>query len=314
MTHGSHVLCEKPVAGTLADARRMATTARNTGRFLAIGYQWSFSSAIQNLKMDILAGVYGKPRRLKTVVLWPRNRSYYQRNSWAGAIRTQDGTVVLDSPVNNATAHYLHNMLFLLGGEPGSAALPTTVEAELYRANPIANYDAAALRVHTAGGAELLMLTAHTSPVSIGPLFEYEFENGVVRFPDPRGGIRGQRTDGTLTNYGDPEAEGNMIKLWQCVEAAQSGGRPACDIEAATAHLLCVLGAQQSQPVISAVPSSFVVQEEREDNDILTWIRGLPELFLHAFAAGRLPNELGLAEWTIPPARTIQFDEIADLS
>ena len=40
-------------------------------KIVAIGYQWSFSDAIQKLKADVIAGIFGKPRRLKTLVLWP---------------------------------------------------------------------------------------------------------------------------------------------------------------------------------------------------------------------------------------------------
>ena len=40
--------------------------------------------AMQELKRDILAGILGKPLHFKSVVLWPRRKSYYQRSNWAG--------------------------------------------------------------------------------------------------------------------------------------------------------------------------------------------------------------------------------------
>ena len=36
---GKHVMCEKPMAKTAADAREMVATAKRTGRTLSIGYQ-----------------------------------------------------------------------------------------------------------------------------------------------------------------------------------------------------------------------------------------------------------------------------------
>ena len=36
-----------------------------TGVFVAIGFQWSFSRAVQALKRDVMAGVLGKPKRLR---------------------------------------------------------------------------------------------------------------------------------------------------------------------------------------------------------------------------------------------------------
>ena len=47
--------------------------------------------------------------------LWPRDERYYSRNGWAGVKRTNDGTWILDSPTNNACAHFLHNMFYVLG-------------------------------------------------------------------------------------------------------------------------------------------------------------------------------------------------------
>ena len=43
----------------------MAASQNQSGKRVAIGYQWSFSQAIQQLKKDILDGVFGKARRLR---------------------------------------------------------------------------------------------------------------------------------------------------------------------------------------------------------------------------------------------------------
>src|SRR5262245_14997625 len=115
LKQGVNVLCEKPLAGSLSDALVMIEAQRESTAFAAIGFQWSFSHAIQSLKRDIMEGVLGKPIRLSTLVLWPRPIQYFQRNDWAGKIRMPDGAGVFDSPVNNATAHFLHNMLYVLG-------------------------------------------------------------------------------------------------------------------------------------------------------------------------------------------------------
>src|SRR5690606_19167553 len=81
---GSSVLCEKPLGATLEDARRMLAADRATEGFTSIGYQWSFSAAIQALKRDIMAGDFGRPVCLKTLCFAPRTAAYYHRNTWAG--------------------------------------------------------------------------------------------------------------------------------------------------------------------------------------------------------------------------------------
>jgi len=113
LAHGSHVLCEKPLCATVQEARQMAGARDLAGGFVAVGYQWSFSEAIQAAKRDVGDGAFGRPVRLKTMALWPRDEVYYRRNSWAGLQRDAGGRWVLDSPVNNAVAHYLHNMFYI---------------------------------------------------------------------------------------------------------------------------------------------------------------------------------------------------------
>jgi len=65
--------------------------------------------------------------------------AYFRRNDWVGRIRTDAGHCVFDSPANNAAAHYLHIMLYLLGATREGAAMPASVQAETYRANAIEN-------------------------------------------------------------------------------------------------------------------------------------------------------------------------------
>ena len=86
LEQGAHVLCEKPLCVTIEQARQMRDARDRAKKTVAIGYQWSFSAAIQKLKADVMSGVLGRPKRLKTLVLWPRDESYYSRNRWAGAI------------------------------------------------------------------------------------------------------------------------------------------------------------------------------------------------------------------------------------
>jgi len=54
-----HVMCEKPMAKTAADARRMVEAAKRTGKKLTIGYQNRFRSDSQYLKGLCEEGVLG---------------------------------------------------------------------------------------------------------------------------------------------------------------------------------------------------------------------------------------------------------------
>src|SRR5690625_6934891 len=97
MENGSNVLCEKPTTANPNDINEMVEARDRTGKFLAIGFNWSFAPQTQRLKADILSGKFGKTKRLKTIVRWPRNDDYYDRSSWAGKKYSPDGDMIFDS-------------------------------------------------------------------------------------------------------------------------------------------------------------------------------------------------------------------------
>lgn len=295
---GASVLCEKPLCATIQDARRMAQAEAQAPGFVAIGYQWSFSGAIQALKADIMRGDLGRPVRLKSRVYWPRPAVYYGRNQWAGRVAMDDGTWVLDSPAGNAAAHYLHNMLYVLGEATDTSAQPVSVQAELFRANPIENYDTAAIRVMTDSGAEILFYATHATENTVNPIFEYAFEEAVVHFNQNEGtDIVAQFHDGRQKVYGDPFATG-MGKIWQCVDAVQTGQPVVCGIRAASAHTLCVNGAQESAPAIVDFPLDLLRTQPAGDSE-LTFVDGLETLLTHCYETNSLLSESGLAAWAV---------------
>lgn len=295
LEHGSNVLCEKPVAATAQEASAMAEAERRSGRFVAIGYQWSFSDAIQALKDDILAGQLGRPIRLRTFVSWPRRSAYFTERSWAGVVKSDDGGWILDSPAMNATAHYLHNCLYVLGRNTDSSATPVDVQAELYRANRIENYDTAAMRVHTDEGTEILFYTSHAVPSAIGPLMSYQFERATVGYESSAGHTFIARfPNGRTKVYGSPDASGKKLILEQ-LRCIREGSRPLCGIAAASAHTLCVDGAQESVPAVATFPDSLI-KKEGEQNP-LTFVEGLQGVMAHCYDQGILPAEHGAVTW-----------------
>ncbi|NOY82663.1 MAG: Gfo/Idh/MocA family oxidoreductase [Kiritimatiellaeota bacterium] len=293
LDHGTHVLCEKPLCATTGQAATMREARDRAGRFVAVGYQWSFNEATQRLKRDILAGRLGRPRRLRTLVLWPRDAGYYARNDWAGALRDSQGRWVLDSPVNNATAHYLHNMFYAIGPAPDRSAVPVRVQAELYRANPITNYDTGACRVVTDTEVELLFYSSHAVDVQRGPEYVFEFEKAVVTYSPKDAAIMARFADGSVRQYGDPNRDG-MKKLRDCLAAARGEGTIACGIEAASSQTLCMNGMQLSGGPVSEFPPGMVCARGRGGARV-TYGSGLADVLSTCWERGCLPSELGVA-------------------
>ncbi len=236
LRHGSNVLVEKPVAPTVEEAEQMAEAERKYGRFIAVGYQWSFSDTMLELKKDILNGRFGSPISLKTIVSWPRNKAYYGRGTgWGGKIK-KDGRLVLDSIASNACAHYLHNLLFVTGPSLTESATSSDIRAELYRANDIENFDTCTIKFNIRDGAECFYAATHASGKVRNPEFVYEFQNGTVYYAqDKSNEVTAVFKDGSTKNYGDP-FRNQVKKLYDCIEAVKTGSTPICTCKTAEEH------------------------------------------------------------------------------
>lgn len=235
LQNGSAVLCEKPVAPTVKEAEEMLLAERRYGKFLAIGYQWSYSDAIQALKKDVLAGKLGTPLAFKTFISWPRNFAYYQRGGgWGGRIE-KNGITVLDSIASNACAHYLHNMLFLLGETMDTSADVTELSADCLRAYDIETFDTCTIRAK-AQNVPLYFVASHATGINRNPMFEYRFTGGTVVFDeDGSGEIEAILSSGERISYGSPSKD-NFGKLWICADALKNGKNPVCTVKTAMAH------------------------------------------------------------------------------
>jgi predicted dehydrogenase len=293
LERGSHVLCEKPPAATIQDVDRMIEARDRVGKWVAVGYQWSFVAPIQELKRDVQSGRFGAARRLKSLCLWPRDETYYRRNDWAGRRRHEGGAWILDSPVNNAMAHDLHNMLYVLGDETDRSAQPIEVVAELYRANDIENFDSAALRVRTEAGAEILFYGSHAVAGEMGPAFNFEFERATIEYAGGQSDVVARFGDGSITRYASPESQPHFTKLWTCVACVSGSGNVPCGLEAARPHTLCVNGAQDSCGEITVFPPPLIHVTGSAPRR-LVWVEGLAEDLRQCYDTSLLPSELGM--------------------
>lgn len=301
MEHGSDVLCEKPICASMEEAASMMAVRDRTKRRLAIGFQWSFGEGILNLKQDILAGRYGRIRRVRTTAFFPRNLDYYHRGTgWAGKRRLDTGEWLLDSIASNAAAHYLHNMLFLTGGRIDQSAEPVRMEAEIYRANPIEMFDTCALRIYTQKGAELLFYATHAvcEEQGCGPEFMLEGEKGtvVMRCEDGREDMKGYPAGGECIDYGPPCPD-HMRKLYCMAGAVLENAPLPCVPETALPHLKCICALAESFPEAPKFPEEWVRYDE---NARQYTCKGLEAVLKQCREKGSLPYE-EKAVWALKP-------------
>ena len=313
LANGSYVLCEKPLAATVEDAQSMLAAEKASSQQVAIGYQWSYSPPIIQLKKDILSGKFGKAKRFKTISLAPRMASYYDRAAWAGRIKMGEQWV-MDSPVANATAHYLHNMLYLLGKEEHLSAVPKTVTAETYRAKKIESFDTAMLRCVTENDEEILFYTTHSTKASIGPIISFEFENATIFYTAGESAedfFIARFKDGSIEKYGSPNVLPES-KVTMTVDAIRNNTKFRCGIEAAGAHLLIVNAIQKPEKEIDGFPEDLIIKTSSGDNDSLVHVSRLEEIMLQCYSEGILPSEHGGITWAVTPeTKTLSPNTIA---
>lgn len=290
---GCHVLCEKPVSGSIQDALAMMQARDAAGKHVTIAYNMSLTPKIQALKQDIVSGKFGAPKRFKCIALEPRAAGYYDRNDWAGRLAMGPDRWVADGPMHNASSHQVHNMLYLLGDDVLSSAQPVSVQAELYRANDIENYDTATCRVEVENGVTVDILMSHAVIVRQPPLCRYEFEDAVIEHRLNED-IVARFKDGREERYEDV-TEQQYDKLWKVAGWIRAGEPSRCSLEAATPELLVANGAQESMPEVTPFPRDRLKIEEFE-GDQFTIVDGLREELLACNENWSLPSEAGL-DW-----------------
>ncbi len=164
---GANVLVEKPLAGSVGEVEEIRRVEQRTGRFVAVGFQDFYEPGTVWLKHELQRGVIGDIWSVRFLGVWPRPRGYFTRNNWAGRLKV-DGVAVMDSPLNNAFAHFVMLSLFLVGAEQ-SAGTPTLEGVELLRAHAIESFDTAVVRSLTANGVKMWFGASHACRETVEP-------------------------------------------------------------------------------------------------------------------------------------------------
>lgn len=176
---GCHVIVEKPAAALVSEVEAMEAASERVGKSVIVGFQDLMLDSTLEAKKELMQGAIGRIRSIRVMACWPRSVEYYTRNNWAGRIRSEAGWVH-DSPVNNALSHYLMMALFFVTPDLWSVAPVRQVEADLYRAQAIENFDTASLRMTTVSGVSIHFTVTHSNLETLDPVMEIRGEKGAV--------------------------------------------------------------------------------------------------------------------------------------
>ncbi len=288
LKHGSNVLCEKPVAGCVSDTKDMINEP--TDKFVAVGFQHCFASCILELKKDILSGVWGKPLLAKSINFFPRPIWYFgAHRKWACKVLSPDGRQINDSILNNACAHSMQAMLFLLGDKMDTAVYPENIDVRLYAANNIETFDSVALKLETKADIPVYYYASHAVEKNRGLEFEIIFEKGRVRYSDDDKSFTGVFNDGEVKAYDwyDPREE----EFLKCVRAA-AGEKDliSCNLETALPHAMVI------EMVMKHLDERYVFDENqlsthRRNTSDYIYVPGMYDAFTDAYDRNELPDK-----------------------
>ncbi|MEM8494573.1 MAG: Gfo/Idh/MocA family oxidoreductase [Planctomycetota bacterium] len=297
-SQGRAVLCEKPLAGCVADADAMIATRDRAGLPAAVGFHDCFDPEVLRLKRRVLNGELGNLESVSVIASWPRDSAYYQRAAWTGRERF-DGNWVRDNPANNALAHYLMLALFLLGGEDLTAASISGIEARAFRVRDIETFDTVSARGRVSGdspwfGLPLDVHFTHVGEAAIQPQIALRGSKGLWLWK-----LAANENDLCQADrvfLGNPRAREYVLpRFVDLCRGRPQSDRPYATFETARAHTHAVEQISSSASV-ATVPMSACVKLEsiNSGEPRLTW-PGLVESMIRAARRGELlPADPGL--------------------
>ena len=161
---GKHVICEKPLATSLADIDLISRAARRSKRLVFPVFQYRWGPSLAQLRHLMAEGLTGRIQLAALETHWSRGAEYYAvpwRGTWAG----ERGGAVLGHAIHN------HDLLTHIAGDIESLSAMTAT-----RVNDIETEDCATINFAMTCGA------LGTSSITLGAAFDqtrlrFIFEN-----------------------------------------------------------------------------------------------------------------------------------------
>jgi len=106
---GCHVICEKPMALSTADAADMIEAAKKNGKKLAVCFQNRFNAPVRKMREAYEKGRFGRVLHGMIQIRWNRNESYYSEAPWRGTWEEDGGTLM------NQCTHGIDLLQWMMG-------------------------------------------------------------------------------------------------------------------------------------------------------------------------------------------------------
>lgn len=224
---GLAVYLEKPPTLDPDELERMIAVDTAARVPTWVGFNFIRDPIRQELKRRVLAGEFGRLHAVRVFVSWQRNDAYYARADWAGRLILRD-RLVLDGPLGNAMAHYVHDALHWAGSAQDAWGQPQRVRASLLRAHRIQGADTVLAEVET-DGVPVRVAVTHAGEENRDPVETLICERATIRVqPGAVERVRIIRPGlpDEVINEPDPQHDRDNLRA-ACALAAAGRGRPA---------------------------------------------------------------------------------------
>lgn len=185
--YGAHIMVEKPMALTLADADAMIEACDKAGVKLFVVKQNRFNVPVVKLREALDAGRFGKLVLGTVRVRWCRPQSYYDQDAWRGTWALDGGILT------NQASHHVDLLEWMMGDVVKVSAMSAT---------------------------RLVRMEAEDTAAVI-----LTFANGALGIIEATGGARPNDLEGSLSILGEGGAvviggfAVNRLETWQFGEA-----------------------------------------------------------------------------------------------
>ncbi len=128
---GKHVVLEKPMAISLADAAELTRVADESGKQLGVCFQNRYNSTSLRIKTLLDSGQAGAVRHARAKLQWHRDADYYRNSGWRGAWATEGGGVLINQAIHTLDLlQWFVGELYRIEGATATNGLKGVIEVE----------------------------------------------------------------------------------------------------------------------------------------------------------------------------------------
>lgn len=206
---GVEVLTEKPLASTLADARRMVEAAEAPGApRIGVCFQNRYNATVQEAQRVLEAGELGAPTGAVATVAWHRTPDYYLARPWRGTWAGSGGGLLINQAIHTIDLlQWLLDGVTAVTGTASTDSLGEVIEVE----------DTATVTLTHPTGIRSVLLATNGAPTNLPVQIDIMCERGTLRIAQQ---LTVMPTDGEVRVVTERAAPPSARSYWGASHAA----------------------------------------------------------------------------------------------